>query len=91
MQDFLNSLDYTLLGSILIGMLAGFIAGKLMRGGGFGCLLNLVLGVIGGVVGSYVLDYFDITWQHSVLARLGTSVLGASLILLVASLFNRKH
>lgn len=91
MQDFLNSLDYTLLGSILIGMVAGFLAGKLMRGGGFGCLLNLLLGVIGGVVGSYVLDYFDITWQNSVLARLGTSVLGASLILLVASLFNRKR
>ena len=42
-----------LLGSVLIGILAGFIAGKIMKGGGFGCLWNLILGVVGGFVGVF--------------------------------------
>lgn len=36
---------------ILIGILAGYFAGKIMRGGGFGLLVNLLLGIIGGVLG----------------------------------------
>ena len=39
---------------IVIGCLAGFIAGKLMRGGGFGLIVNLILGVIGGIFGGWV-------------------------------------
>jgi uncharacterized membrane protein YeaQ/YmgE (transglycosylase-associated protein family) len=40
-----------LIGSIIIGCLAGFCAGKLMKGGGFGFIMNLVLGLFGGLVG----------------------------------------
>ena len=36
---------------ILIGIAAGFIAGKLVRGGGLGLFLNLIVGIIGGIVG----------------------------------------
>ena len=36
---------------IIIGIVAGFIAGKLMRGGGFGLFINLLVGVIGGALG----------------------------------------
>ena len=39
---------------ILIGILAGYFAGKIMRGGGFGLLVNLLLGIIGGVLGGWV-------------------------------------
>ena len=37
---------------ILIGIVAGYVAGKIIRGGGFGLLVNLVLGIIGGVCAS---------------------------------------
>ena len=40
-----------LIGSIIIGILAGFLAGKIMRGGGYGCLVNLILGILGGAFG----------------------------------------
>ena len=43
---------------ILIGALAGFIAGKLMRGGGFGLIINLLLGIIGGILGGWVFSLF---------------------------------
>ena len=76
----------TLLGSILIGILAGWLAGKLMRGGGFGCLWNLVLGVIGGIIGSQALSWLGITWGGC-LGQLGTAVVGAVIVLWLASLF----
>ena len=40
-----------MLGGIVIGIIAGYVAGKIMRGGGFGCFVNLILGIIGGVLG----------------------------------------
>ena len=36
---------------IIIGIVAGFLAGKIMRGGGFGLVINLLLGILGGVLG----------------------------------------
>ena len=36
--------------SLLLGCLAGFCAGKLMKGGGFGLIMNCVLGLFGGTL-----------------------------------------
>ncbi|PYQ99797.1 MAG: GlsB/YeaQ/YmgE family stress response membrane protein [Acidobacteria bacterium] len=45
---------YYLLWQIAIGILAGRLAGKIMRGKGFGVLLDLVLGVVGSLIGGLV-------------------------------------
>ncbi|HEY9551275.1 MAG TPA: GlsB/YeaQ/YmgE family stress response membrane protein [Prevotella sp.] len=76
------------IGSILIGCLAGFIAGKLMKGGGFGCLWNLLLGIAGGVVGGWTFGLLGISWDGT-LGTLGTAVIGAVLILWIASRFKK--
>ena len=78
-----------IIGSIIIGCLAGFVAGKIMRGGGFGFIVNLVLGVIGGVIGGFLLSLLGITWG-GVLGQLGTAVIGAIALLALASLFQGK-
>lgn len=43
-----------LLWQIAIGILAGWLAGKIMRGRGYGVLLDLLLGIVGSVVGGFV-------------------------------------
>jgi uncharacterized membrane protein YeaQ/YmgE (transglycosylase-associated protein family) len=43
-----------LIWEIAIGILAGFLAGKIMRGKGYGVLMDLVLGLVGSVVGGFV-------------------------------------
>ena len=43
---------------IIIGIIAGFVAGKLMRGGGFGLFINLLVGIVGGVLGGWVFSLF---------------------------------
>lgn len=74
--------------SIVIGCLAGFIAGKLMRGGGFGIIINLILGIIGGAVGGWLFQLLGVSWG-GLLGQLGTAVVGAVVVLLVASLFKK--
>lgn len=73
-----------LIGSIIIGCLAGYCAGKLMKGGGFGFLLNLLLGLFGGVLGGMIFSLLGITWG-GVLGELGTAIVGAVIILYVAA------
>lgn len=45
----------SLIGFLLVGLIAGWLAGKLTSGGGFGFVGNMVLGVLGAVVGGHVL------------------------------------
>lgn len=78
-----------LIGSIIVGILAGFLAGKLMRGGGFGCLMNLLLGVVGGFVGDMLFRALGISWNNGWIGEVGTAVVGAVLVLYVASLLKK--
>lgn len=43
-----------LLSWIVVGAIAGWLAGKLVKGQGFGCLGNIIVGVIGGLVGGFL-------------------------------------
>ena len=45
---------------IVIGIVSGFLAGKIMRGGGFGLWINLVVGIIGGLLGGWVFGLLGI-------------------------------
>ena len=75
---------------ILIGCLAGFLAGKIMSGGGFGFIINSILGIVGGVVGGWLLSLLGISWG-GLIGQIGTAVIGAIVILALASLFNKKR
>ena len=56
--------------SLLLGCLAGFCAGKLMKGGGYGLIMNCVLGLFGGVLGGWLFDLLGISWG-GLLGQLG--------------------
>ncbi len=73
---------------ILIGLVAGFLAGKIMKGSGFGILLNILLGIAGAFIGSWLLGVLGITWG-GLIGELVTAVIGAVVIIWVASLFKK--
>ena len=58
---------------IIIGIIAGFVAGKLMRGGGFGLFINLLVGIVGGVLGGWVFSLFGIA-ATGIIGSLVTSI-----------------
>jgi uncharacterized membrane protein YeaQ/YmgE (transglycosylase-associated protein family) len=43
---------------IVVGLIAGWLAGLLVKGGGFGCVGDIIVGVIGGLLGGWVASYF---------------------------------
>ena len=59
----------------IIGIVAGFLAGKIMRGGGFGLVINLLLGILGGVLGGWVFALFGLA-ASGLIGSLITSTVG---------------
>ncbi|HHT22358.1 MAG TPA: GlsB/YeaQ/YmgE family stress response membrane protein [Bacteroidales bacterium] len=74
-------------GSIIIGILAGFIAGKIMKGGGFGLLINLFVGLIGSMLGGWLFRLLSISSSDNFLGQLVTATVGAIVFLWILSLF----
>ena len=73
---------------IIIGAVAGWLAGLIMKGGGFGFLINALLGIVGGVVGGWLSDVLN----FSIGGEFGpfiTSVIGAIVVLFIAGLFKK--
>lgn len=74
---------------IMIGLIAGYAAGKLIRGGGFGLLVNLLVGVIGGVLGGWLFSLLGINADGGIVGSLITSTVGAVFFLWIVSLFKK--
>ncbi len=70
-----------LIWEIAIGILAGFLAGKIMRGAGYGILMDLVLGIVGSVVGGFVFSLLGLQ-AYGIVGSLVVATAGA--VMLVA-------
>lgn len=77
-----------LIWTIGIGILAGFLAGQIMKGSGFGLLGDLIVGIVGAWVGSWVFGMLGITTGGTV-GWVVMSVVGACLLLYVIRLFKK--
>jgi len=73
---------------LVIGAVAGWIAGLLMRGGGFGLLGNIVVGIIGAFVGGFLFGLLGIS-AGGLAGSLITAVAGAAVLLFVVGLFKK--
>jgi len=71
---------YYLLWQIVIGILAGWLAGKIMRGRGFGVLLDLVIGVVGSLLGGLVFGLLGL-YSSGLIGSLVVATAGAVLLL----------
>jgi len=69
-----------LLYQIVIGILAGWLAGKIMRGRGFGVLIDLLLGVVGSLLGGLVFGLLGL-YSSGVLGSLVVATCGAMMLL----------
>lgn len=73
---------------LVIGIVAGFLAGKIMKGSGFGLLGDLVIGVVGAFLGGWVFSLFGIA-AGGILGALVTALVGALLLLYLIRLVKR--
>lgn len=77
-----------LLWFILIGIAAGWLAGQIMGGGGYGLLGDLILGVIGAIVGGYLFGMLGIG-AGGLLGALITATVGAIVLIALLRLIKR--
>ena len=80
------SISSSLLGWIIIGLLAGWIAGEVSRGAGFGCLGNLAIGMVGSILGGWIFSKLGI-WGGGFIYSLAAATVGAVFLVLIARLF----
>ncbi len=67
---------------IIIGVLAGWITGKLMKGSGFGFIMDMVVGLIGALIGGFLSSHlgFGGTDQHGLIMSIVIAVIGAVIL-----------
>ena len=68
--------------SIICGILAGFIACRLNKKEGKGCLVDLLLGIVGAAFGGWLFDALNINWG-GLIGQIGTAAIGAAILLWV--------
>lgn len=71
-----------MISGIISGILAGYIASRLQKGEGSGCLLNFFLGIAGGIVGSWLLSLIGIA-AYGWIGEMITAIVGAVVVLLL--------
>jgi uncharacterized membrane protein YeaQ/YmgE (transglycosylase-associated protein family) len=71
-----------LLWTIIIGILAGFIASKLVSGSGKGLLIDLLLGIVGSVLGGWIFTLLGLA-AYGLIGQLVMAVIGAVVLLLI--------
>ena len=76
--------------SLIIGGVAGWLAGLIMNGSGFGVLVDIIVGVVGGVVGGWLSGALGISFGGGIFGTLVTAVIGAVVLLFVIRLIRRR-
>jgi uncharacterized membrane protein YeaQ/YmgE (transglycosylase-associated protein family) len=75
--------DHDLIAWIIIGLVAGWLAGRVVEGHGFGFLGDLVLGVAGAILGGVLLRHLAPDLQYGFLGSIVVAFIGASLLIAV--------
>jgi uncharacterized membrane protein YeaQ/YmgE (transglycosylase-associated protein family) len=73
---------------VLLGILAGWLAGKITKGRGFGLLGDLIVGVVGSLLGSFLFGLIGIM-AYGLLGRLLISIVGAIILLWLVRMIRR--
>ena len=74
---------------IVVGVIAGWLAGQLVRGGGFGLIGDLVVGVIGALIAGWLFPRLGVSIGSGIVAAIISSAIGAIILLVIIRLVRR--
>lgn len=75
-----------MLGTIILGLIAGWIAGLVMRGSGFGVIADILIGLVGAVIGRWIFSFIGASPQGRI-GYLTMSVIGAIVLVAIVHAF----
>lgn len=80
----------TLIVWLVVGAVAGWLAGTIMKGSGFGVIGNVIVGIVGAAIAGYLLPRFGIFIGGGLVAAIINAVIGACILLFVIGLVARR-
>jgi uncharacterized membrane protein YeaQ/YmgE (transglycosylase-associated protein family) len=75
---------------LLVGAVAGWLAGQIVRGYGFGLLGNIAIGIVGALLGSWLFPNLGIFLGSGIVASIVNATIGAVIVLFILGLVSRR-
>ena len=86
-----NDMDlFDLIYWIIVGAIAGWLAGKIMAGRGFGFMGNVIVGIIGAILGGFVLGHLGLSFGSGLIGTILNAVIGAVIFIFAVGLIKKK-
>ena len=73
---------------IILGLIAGWITGKLMKGSGYGALMDIIVGIIGALIGGFLASHLGFGGPHGLVMSIIIAVIGAVILTLIVRLIS---
>ena len=74
---------------IIVGLIAGWLTGKIMSGGGYGPIMDIIVGVIGALVGGFIMAHLGFAGSGGLIYSIIVAVIGAIILTLLLRLITR--
>jgi uncharacterized membrane protein YeaQ/YmgE (transglycosylase-associated protein family) len=74
---------------IVVGLIAGWLAGQVMKGGGYGVIVDIILGILGGLLGGWIFGKLHIWPAGGIIGSLIVAFVGAVILVGITRLFKR--
>jgi uncharacterized membrane protein YeaQ/YmgE (transglycosylase-associated protein family) len=74
---------------LIIGAVAGWLAGQFVKGGGFGLVVDIILGIVGAFIGGWLISLFGISTGGGMIVSIITATIGAIVLLFLARAIKR--
>ena len=75
--------------SIVVGLIAGWLAGQVMKGGGYGVLIDIILGILGAIVGGWVFGMLGIWPGAGIIGSIIVAFVGAVILVAITRAIKR--
>ena len=82
-------MEHGILAWLIIGAIAGWLAGVLVKGGGFGILVDILVGIVGAFIGGWLAGLIGVGVGGSMVASIVTATIGAIVLLVILRLVKR--
>lgn len=74
---------------IVVGLIAGWLAGQVMKGGGYGVFMDIILGILGGFVGGWIFGMLGIWKGGGMLGSIIVAFVGAVILVLISRMLKK--
>jgi uncharacterized membrane protein YeaQ/YmgE (transglycosylase-associated protein family) len=74
---------------ILVGLVAGWLAGQVMKGGGYGVLVDIILGILGGLLGGWIFGALGIWPGGGMIGSIIVAFVGAVILVAITRMLKR--